>query len=257
MIEPEWDELIQDELDEANTPERSARLRAWLASHPEGRERMGELEELFGTLAHVERAKAPPDLRADVMAAIAADEAREPAREPAREGWGASLLGPWRRRPALRWAYGLAAAALVAVAGWALVGHGPVRGGHELPVSGTMAAAWTDVDAHRLEAGNATLLVLVQRAGQDLRLVGSGPPAAGASLALEFDPAALAWTDVSWPAAPGRAERGAGRLTVTWDGAAPTIRLRALGDGDAPLRIELRAGGATAGAVLHTAETRP
>lgn len=93
MSRAENDDLIQAEIDGANSVSESARLKELLASHPDLDARLGSLRRVSETLGQAERLDPPPGFVDGVMSAV---RRRKPEKE-ARNGWLEvlrSLLSP-------------------------------------------------------------------------------------------------------------------------------------------------------------------
>lgn len=83
MSRPEHDDLIQAEIDGANSVSESARLKELLASRPDLDARLGSLRRVSETLGQAERLDPPPGFVDGVMSAV---RRRKPEKE-ARSGW--------------------------------------------------------------------------------------------------------------------------------------------------------------------------
>jgi hypothetical protein len=84
MIEERYIELMNKELDGANTPDESAALRSFLASSEEARRVYDELRGLAGMFAAAGEITPPRDMKRTIMAAIAGREAFRGARRAER-----------------------------------------------------------------------------------------------------------------------------------------------------------------------------
>jgi hypothetical protein len=259
MIPEEFEILMQAELDGENTPEESARLRAWLACSPEGRARSREFAAVFHALAQVERMEAPEDLRRSVLEAIAA-EVRE---APAASGWWEALAAGFARYPALRHAYPFAlgvALGILAFAALARVLPAPPR--DALPLAGTMmpleeASRGTLVERRVLRAGQERFTAESWRAGDAIQLRLGGGPARGVEVTLDFDPRRLVAQGVDWsPSACERLAFAPGRLVLGFGDYAPaTARFRATGQPDAQIRVTIRWARHSGEVMLRTGES--
>jgi hypothetical protein len=103
-------ELMQAELDDANDPADSARLRALLAASPSAREQYAQLQRVHAALARLPETAPPESLRANVLRAVAPPPAEAVVAHATRPP---RVVGtPWWR-PGLRFAgaFALGAAA--------------------------------------------------------------------------------------------------------------------------------------------------
>src|SRR5690348_7477551 len=70
MLTRDHVELIQQEIDGANTPEASAALRSLLEQNPEARAYAAALRRVSGALARVGERPSPPSLRQSILEAL-------------------------------------------------------------------------------------------------------------------------------------------------------------------------------------------
>jgi hypothetical protein len=106
MIEKRYRELMNQELDGANTPDESALLRSFLASSEEARRMYDELRGLAGMFAAAGDIAPPRDMKRAIMAAIAEREAIGGARRTERRRFF-DVLAP-RKKVACAFAAGVA-----------------------------------------------------------------------------------------------------------------------------------------------------
>ncbi len=124
MNEKRWLELMNGELDGANTPEESSALRAHLASSEEARRRFDELGRMARMFADAGEVKPPAAMESRIIDAIAArDDAAGRDR-----GFLLDFLAP-RRKIAYSFAAGIAVGALIFV----IIYHA-LGGGNQLDV---------------------------------------------------------------------------------------------------------------------------
>ncbi len=109
MIEKRYIELMNKELDGANTPDESAALRSFLASSEEARRMYDELRGVAGMFAAAGEVTPPRDMKRTIMAAIAGREAFRGARRAERRRFldVLTVLTP-RKRVACSFAAGAA-----------------------------------------------------------------------------------------------------------------------------------------------------
>jgi hypothetical protein len=107
---PSDPELMQAELDGANTPAESARLRALLESSPDARERFAALQRVHAALASLPQVTPPESLRETVLRAVAPATHEQMARTTRSKA--ASGASWWR--PGLRLAGAFALGAVAA-----------------------------------------------------------------------------------------------------------------------------------------------
>lgn len=113
-IEPEYISLIHAEIDGANPPHESERLRRYIDSNPEARHELDRLRRLAETLARVEAVKPPAGLRREIRSALPASRASVKPGRIARPAAASTL----------RYGYALAAGMILGVLGfhWATTG---------------------------------------------------------------------------------------------------------------------------------------
>ena len=70
MLSPDQIELIQQEIDGANTPERSAAFRSLLEQDPEARAMAAELRRVVGLFALVAEREPPARLKQAILGAL-------------------------------------------------------------------------------------------------------------------------------------------------------------------------------------------
>ncbi len=172
MIRVEYTTLMQQEVDGANSPDESRRLREFLEGSPEGRRYYDELRATAGIFAQAGEVEPPARLRGDIMAAVegvepagaasATGDAHEFSRlntdrrtvpQAPRAGWRETLADLLRIRP--QFAYGLAVGLVVGVCllglYWWQQPAGPGGSGRSLQ-PGTLASSETggpgSPDAH-------------------------------------------------------------------------------------------------------------
>jgi hypothetical protein len=136
-LRPDDLELMQAELDGANEPADSARLRALLAASPAAREHYSQLQRVHAALARLPETEPPESLRANVLRAVApppAESDRARATRPPRVGG----VSGWR--PGLRFAGAFALGALAAtLLGLLLQPDDGVSSGDVTDYAGTLA----------------------------------------------------------------------------------------------------------------------
>lgn len=106
MIEERYIDLMNKELDGANTPDESAALRSFLASSEEARRMYDELRGVAGMFAAAGEVTPPRDMKRTIMAAIAEREANRGARR-AEHARFLDILTP-RKKVAYSFAAGVA-----------------------------------------------------------------------------------------------------------------------------------------------------
>jgi hypothetical protein len=242
MMHDDIDRLIDDELDGANDPATSARLRERLAADRDARDRFDELKRVRRALEAVPAVDPPADLR-DAIMSVVHSEARRPA-QPAASSWSVRFADAMRHSFTLRAAPAFALGALVAaigVAGWSRL---PVTG----PLSGTIAPA-PAVEPLRLETADAVVTVAPRADGLAIETRSD----ATVDLELTFDPilggpAGIDWTELdaaSIELSPGRLHltlnQGNTGFLVPWHGSG-AVR--------SPVRVTFRTpSGTTQGAL--------
>jgi hypothetical protein len=116
-IDPRFTDLMQSEIDGANSTQESAELHAYLARNPQARDHCDQLRAIAGALDRIEEVAPPADLKSKIIAAVRQKgDAEIPGSHPAsRES------APTRGRIVLRYGYALAAGVILGVLGhqWA------------------------------------------------------------------------------------------------------------------------------------------
>jgi len=114
MIEKRYIELINGEIDGANTPEESSELRRYLETHPEARRYRDELLEIGRTFAEMKDLDPPRELRGAILASTAA------RRRPRREGYLARIRERLMPQARPRYAFAFVTGVLVGFCAFAL-----------------------------------------------------------------------------------------------------------------------------------------
>jgi hypothetical protein len=119
MIDEKYLALIHGELDGANSPKQSAKLKAYLAANVEAQKFYDELAVMFATLQEVKPIEPPAHLQYAIMNAL------PPRRDPARAGRNfLSAAAAWlTARLELKHAFSFASGLAVGVALFALFFH--------------------------------------------------------------------------------------------------------------------------------------
>jgi hypothetical protein len=233
MIEERHVELIHAELDGELTSEQRAELSRVLLANPEARTLREQLSRLFGKLAKLEDAAAPPELAASVLNAIDRNAPTPGPALPARRSW---FTGPAFRYAAV-FVGGLALSA-------ALLGPG-MRGAKAPDVADLVGTIGGPAGANRQSPVDGTRIDLPQVSGtvNSYRL--------GTQLVLELDLEASEPVEVI---ASHGGESFHFRLGGT--AASDSERLLWLPQEDAPagspIRLEVHGGGR----LLHQASLR-
>jgi hypothetical protein len=109
-IDPRFTDLMQSEIDGANSTQESAELHAYLARNPLAREHFDQLKAVAGALDRIEEVAPPDDLKANIIAAARQKgDAEIPGSRPAPV--------PSRGQTVLRYGYALAAGVILGVLG--------------------------------------------------------------------------------------------------------------------------------------------
>ncbi len=184
-INPEILELIHTEIDGLATPAEQAKLRDAIAADPAVRDEYRRIRGLFDVLSRVEPVAPPPQMAPNVMREIRA------RREAARVGFTGRIRAMWPGgRLALRYAYAVAAGAVVGVVGLHLISGGAFFG-PAIP-SGDVTAT---IAPHRGSTSRLDLSPAGVRGVATLRPSGSGSSidldldaSAPVELVLKYDP---------------------------------------------------------------------
>lgn len=113
MLDSETRELIHQEIDGANSPEASRRLKAILKTHPEARELYEELASMGKLLEQMEAVEPPATLKPSIMASVRRRQTPQPARTPWFRRSISLLQKSATPRYALAFAFGMAAMLLI------------------------------------------------------------------------------------------------------------------------------------------------
>jgi hypothetical protein len=124
MTEKRWQELMNRELDGANSPEESAALRSHLAASEEGRRQFDELGRMARMFTEAGDVKPPASMEAKIIDAIASREALA-GRD---RGFFLDFLSP-RRKIAYAFATGLAVGIIIFI-----ILYQALSGGNQLDV---------------------------------------------------------------------------------------------------------------------------
>lgn len=123
MIPPEYIELMNREIDGANSAEDAQRLQAFLAENPPARVHFRELRDAVGIFDQVALVDPPVRLRQRILTAVDALDDAQRAAKPVAESRSAGefLRNLWRRpRQRLAFATGVAFGLLLTAAAWQL-----------------------------------------------------------------------------------------------------------------------------------------
>jgi hypothetical protein len=177
MIKPKYIDLMNQELDGANTPAQSRELEDYLEGNQEARTYYRELAQALGVFAEAEMLTPPADLAERILARVDRPSAAHPTHRPDedRPGLLAAFreLFSWRLRPAFATTFALGAVfglMLFAGSNWLSDRHGTAIYDE---VRGTAnPVAW---DLEKVSEGELILpgiagFYRTQREGQDLRL---------------------------------------------------------------------------------------
>jgi hypothetical protein len=114
VIEERYIELMNQEIDGANSPAESSALHTYLSTHPEGQSYYNELLELEETFDEIRSVPPPPELRAAILAEIqGSGEATE------RRGIFNGIFDAFRFSP--RMAYAFAAGLIIGIGLFAIL----------------------------------------------------------------------------------------------------------------------------------------
>jgi hypothetical protein len=107
MIEKKYIELINQEIDGVNTPQDSAKLKAYLAANPKAKSLYNDLRAASEMLNAVKEIDSPSHLKANILNAIPADKyaAREKRAPQSKPNLLENLFGFLQPRPAARYAF--------------------------------------------------------------------------------------------------------------------------------------------------------
>lgn len=237
-------ELLQQEIDGANTEAESVELRALVERDAAARLELEQLRRLAATLDRVEPLEPPPGLRREILDILG-------RRRGARSGLVGRLFGTGARSGAgLRYAYAVAAGALLGVLGYHAVSGGFSTGklnGDDLvgTIGGTRQQSTIPLTQLNfdVEGAHGSAAVLPAEGGFDIRVaVDSADPL---EVVLEFDPGQLGFVGFRQPLSDSCEFRATaeGIRFLHPGGPAQTVRLAPRNEGPAEVALRFVRGG--------------
>lgn len=180
MMNQEYLDLMNQELDGANSPAQSLKLEKYLSSHQEARTYYRELAQAMGVFEKVDLVDPPRGLKDSILAQVDAmgqpGSAASPSSAAKRGPHLLSTIGGWFRLP-LQPAYAFTFLAGLAFGLVLYAGSGRLTGGHETDLYDSLAGtashrSWNleDISEGELELPGIVGLYRTMREGPDVRL---------------------------------------------------------------------------------------